>query len=90
MIASDSSLIPSVLAWLKGPLFAALATSAFSILFGLHSIDIALASAGAAVGWATFLAMRATAAPAFAAFVAALASTARSSAGRGPGRPLST
>lgn len=73
MIDSDSSLIPSILNWLKGPLYAALATSAFSILFGLHSIDIALASAGAAVGWATFLAMRVTAAPAFAAFVAALA-----------------
>lgn len=73
MIASDGSLIPPILAWLKGPLYAALATSAFSILFGLHSIDIALAAAGAAIGWAAFITMQATVAPAFAAFAAALA-----------------
>ncbi|HWR11111.1 MAG TPA: threonine/serine exporter family protein [Rectinemataceae bacterium] len=63
----------SIVGWLKGPIFAAIATSAFSLLFGLHSIDILLASGGAAVGWAIFLAVPHAGSPAFAVFIAALA-----------------
>ncbi len=63
----------SIVGWLKGPAFAAIATSAFSLLFGLHSIDILLASGGAAVGWAIFLVVPHAGSPAFAVFLAALA-----------------
>lgn len=63
-----------ILEWMKGPFFAAAATSGFSVLFGLHSVDIILASCGAAIGWAVFQAMPSALAPAFAAFTAALAS----------------
>lgn len=55
------------------PLYAAIATGAFSLLFGLHSLDLALASAGAAIGWAVFQSIPALQSPAFAAFFAALA-----------------
>jgi uncharacterized membrane protein YjjB (DUF3815 family) len=58
---------------MKGPFFAAAATSGFSVLFGLHSIDIILASGGAAIGWAVFQTMPSALSPAFAAFAAALA-----------------
>jgi uncharacterized membrane protein YjjB (DUF3815 family) len=59
--------------WLQGPFFAACATSAFSVLFGLHSLDVLLASGGAAIGWAVFQSIPQTSSPAFAAFLAALA-----------------
>lgn len=65
--------LPSLIGLLKGPLFAACATSAFSVLFGLHSVDVLLASGGAAVGWAVFQGIPQASSPAFAAFLAALA-----------------
>jgi len=58
---------------MKGPFFAAAATSGFSVLFGLHSLDIFLASGGAAIGWAVFQTMPSAVSPAFATFIAALA-----------------
>jgi uncharacterized membrane protein YjjB (DUF3815 family) len=57
---------------MRGPVFAAAATSAFSILFGLHAVDVLLASGGAAAGWAVFQSMPPTSSPAIAAFLAAL------------------
>lgn len=63
----------SLLEWMKGPVFAAMATSAFSLLFGLHSMDIILASIGASLGWAVFQTVPQAGSPAFAAFLAALA-----------------
>ena len=63
----------SLLGWLKGPFFAACATSGFSVLFGLHSIDVFLASGGAAVGWAVFQSLPQSGSPAFATFLAAFA-----------------
>lgn len=62
-----------ILEWMKGPFFAAAATSGFSVLFGLHSLDIILASSGAAIGWAVFQSMPPALSPAFATFIAALA-----------------
>ncbi len=59
--------------WLKGPLFAAVATSAFSVLFGLHSVEVFLASGGAALGWAVYQTVPSTGSAAFPAFLAALA-----------------
>jgi uncharacterized membrane protein YjjB (DUF3815 family) len=59
--------------WLKGPLFAAVATSAFSVLFGLHSVEVFLASGGAALGWAVYQSIPPTGSAAFPAFLAALA-----------------
>ena len=58
---------------LKGPGFAAAATSAFSVLFGLHSADILLAAGGAAVGQAVLELIPPLKSPAFASFFAALA-----------------
>lgn len=63
----------SLIDFLKGPFFAACATSAFSVLFGLHSADVLLASGGAAIGWTVFQLIPQTGSPAFAAFLAALA-----------------
>ena len=58
---------------MKGPFYAAAATSAFSILFGLHSADILLAAGGAAVGQAVLELVPPLKSPAFASFFAALA-----------------
>ena len=58
---------------LLAPLYAAVATAAFSMLFGLHSLDLILASAGAAIGWAVFQSIPSPQSPAFASFFAALA-----------------
>lgn len=65
--------LSAIFGWLKNPIFAAIATSAFSVLFGLHSTDVFLASVGAAIGWAVFQSIPQTSSPAFAAFLAALA-----------------
>lgn len=59
--------------WLKGPFFAAVATSAFSFLFGLHSLEVFLASGGAALGWAVYQSVPHTGSAAFPAFIAAFA-----------------
>lgn len=40
-----------VFAWIKGPVYAAMSTGAFSVLFGLHTAEILLASGGSAIGW---------------------------------------
>lgn len=63
----------SLLSWLKAPLFAACATSAFSVLFGLRAADTFLAAGGAAAGWAVFQSMPPSGSPAFATFLAAFA-----------------
>lgn len=55
------------------PLYAAIATSAFSILFGLGWIDASIASCGAALGWAVYQWFPALHAEAFSVFFAALA-----------------
>ena len=60
-----------IAAWLKGPLFAALSTSAFSVLFGLRSVDVLIASGGGAVGWMVFQSMPSQGSVAFASFFAA-------------------
>jgi uncharacterized membrane protein YjjB (DUF3815 family) len=57
----------------KGPLYAAAATSAFSVLFGLLSADIVLAAGGAAIGQAVLELIPPLKSPAFASFFAALA-----------------
>lgn len=62
-----------IIAWLKGPFFASVATSAFSILFGLHSADVILASTGAATGWAVFQSLPSATSPALATFLGSLA-----------------
>jgi len=59
--------------WMKEPLFAAVATSAFSVLFGLHSTEVLLAAAGAAVGRAAYQFVPDMGSEAFAAFMSALA-----------------
>ncbi len=68
-----NSQLSAILSQLREPLFAGLATSAFSVLFGLHSADVILASGGSALGWAVLQAMPASGSPAFATFFAALA-----------------
>jgi uncharacterized membrane protein YjjB (DUF3815 family) len=65
--------LSTLLAWLKNPGLAAMATSAFSLLFGLHSLDIILASLGAFIGWGVFQSLPQMGSPVFAAFLAALA-----------------
>ncbi|HOI23319.1 MAG: threonine/serine exporter family protein [Spirochaetia bacterium] len=65
--------LSGIFSQLKEPLFAGLATSAFSVLFGLHSADVILASGGSALGWAVLQAMPQSGSPAFATFFAALA-----------------
>lgn len=64
--------LSALLSHLKEPLFAGLATSAFSVLFGLGSADVILASGGSALGWAVLQAMPAPGSSAFATFFAAL------------------
>jgi uncharacterized membrane protein YjjB (DUF3815 family) len=62
-----------IAAWFKGPFFAAMATSAFSVLFGLRSADVLIASGGGALGWVIFQSMPSPTSVAFASFLAAFA-----------------
>ena len=62
-----------LLSLIKAPFFAAAATSAFSYLFGLRSLDILLASLGAALGRFVFQSVPSSESEALAAFLAALA-----------------
>ncbi len=55
------------------PFYAAAATAAFALLFGLHSVDILLAALGAAVGRAVYQIFPAGSSEAIASFFAALA-----------------
>lgn len=55
------------------PLYAAIATSAFSILFGLGWVDASIASLGAALGWVVYEWFPVLHAEAFSVFFAALA-----------------
>lgn len=68
-----NSIPVAFLGTLAGPFFAAAATSAFSVLFGLHSVDVLLAAGGAAVGQAVLELVPSMNSPAFASFFAALA-----------------
>ncbi|MCX7027870.1 MAG: threonine/serine exporter family protein [Spirochaetes bacterium] len=68
-----TSYFSSVINAIKGPFYAAAATSAFSVLFGLLSTDIVLAAGGAAVGQAVLELIPPLKSPAFASFFAALA-----------------
>jgi uncharacterized membrane protein YjjB (DUF3815 family) len=68
-----SQQLASTLNAVKGPFYAAAATSAFSVLFGLLSVDIILAAGGAAVGQAVLQLIPPLKSPAFASFFAALA-----------------
>ncbi|MCE5257256.1 MAG: threonine/serine exporter family protein, partial [Spirochaetaceae bacterium] len=66
--------LPGIFAFMKGPLFAAIGTSAFSVLFGLRFADAILASGGAALGWIIMQVMPAESAIAFSVFAASFGS----------------
>lgn len=58
---------------LYGPLYAAIATSSFAVLFGLHIADAILAAAGAGLGWAVLQNAPSAGSMAFQIFLAAFA-----------------